>query len=1157
LSTFQPQELLKNRSYVSLSSLETSLSSSITSSVTSLTDSRLKISNLLNKDLIFPVDWRNLSESIYFGSAYVRTKVALNNIINNYPIGLSGSSTSTLYLEQIEQANNFIATLNEYDWWVFRQLCGESLSSSSMSFTANATAVRESLSATITPSSPIYSIPVIIRDSDNFLLPPQGVRNKVTLDDYYTDLLEQDPNESLDESYYYSITPFEQILTNAIAFDQGVQFVLRKDWSGTASEKYSFTTYDGILETRYVPEIFKERINRSSNFNTMVPNVLKQDDYHNILERTLESFAQMFDDVKLYMDGLQHLFKNYWAYYDKIPKGYIQQLISHQYGIELFSSENKIIKDELKIRGQYKSQKEITFEFWNRIMCSLVYILKTKGVIESIRAAARSYGFNSNLLQIYELASYNSSIDGYYNATRNYSSGKFRRSGTDSYFTSVSSSLSGITLTSFTIHARTKFINTFSDNVLSGTTGILFSLSPSATVTYQYIRDFQNQSTSGFPFLSFSFNVGNTALTTGYNFITNSNRQSIDGYIDLFFTKDGNNLYASNGYLLSNVDYYNPIITTVSSSNISLSSLSTFTPTSVVVGSLNSANVPEANISHFYIQKVGYNANHLIDITLDSSFMSSPSSYSGTVLAWKFNEYSNLNSSSANYIIDSSINSITGKPTIVYGNKKPYQYIFDAPAFYNDDIPGFKTQKLNSLTGLYSLNVENNIRVGISLAQPINTYIHTIFGSNFGELYANPVDIYSSSGEGAVSYSYSLANDKSNEMFSVINSGRNQIHIAEFLKFLNRISGHLGGFFNFIQQIIPASKDIMEKGIIVENPINNRIILHKSVIKQEHNFTKEDTIDSSESVTTERPLNNQIIINSALTSNTTNNYNFYETVDSAPTLFGNSIIIDSARNATSISALGISSINGALISQYGQNIDGNSDEDVEKINSITSSISAFTLVQNSSDYPLRMIEYIPRQMLNDITKTIYYTTQNKIVNPNTFNNITTISNILPKNIIDNSYFINVVMDDARILLSTSYSALDEEKKLTGIIYVTDKYNRKVQTDANVLRFDLSDCVIDGLNRFRFVIDGEDLPFNEHVKDFPIKNKNGIRFEINIKNAPNDTINSNAECFIFIDNLLNPTQRDGLNTEGRSIQLFIADSMEKFSGTVGYSIKKNR
>lgn len=1139
-------ELLKDNTYVSLSGLEQSLSSSVTSSSTSLTDSRLKISNLLNSDIIFPVNYKNLSESIYFGSAFVRTKNSIANIIDNYPIGLSGSTTSTLYLEDIERANNFISTLNNYDWWVFRQICGETLTSSTMSFTATATAIREALSATITTASTTYVIPVIIRDGNNLLQAPQGVGARVTTDNFYTDILGKDPDDIFGE--YDTYTLLEQILSTAVSFDYGIQKTLHKDWSGTASEKFNIKTYDGIIQTRIVPDVFTEKTNRSVNFQKSVPIIYSQLDYQNVLERVLESMAEMFDEIKIYVDGMKYLFKNYWAKYDKLPKGYIQQLVAHQYGVELFSSENKIIKDDLRIRDTYKTQKEITFEFWNRILCSLMYILKTKGTIESIRASARAYGFTPSLLQIYETADYKSSIDGYYNSARNSSVARFRKETYDNkkVFAGVSAnttstSLSAVSLSAFTIHVKARFpINIFNASA-SGLSGVLCSIAPSAEVTYNCLFDTQNQSTSGFPYISFTFRFGSSSLTTGYNFISNAQKQSVDGYWNLFFSKDILGMYATNGYLISNYTYYDPRYTTTSASLNSLSSAG-FTGTSINIGSSISASVSGlvANISNFYINRTGYSETFIKNVIRDSGYLNTVSGFNYNVVNWKFNEYNVLNSSSANHILNASNSSITGAPTFLGSAGLPYEYMYDAPAFYNDDIAGFKNQKLDSTSGLHSYNDEGkkNLRVGISLASPINQFLHSTLGSNFGELYAHPLDYYSQTGGGQATYSYSLATAKTNELFLLVGNTRNQIYVSEFLKFINRISGHLSSFFSFIDQLIPVSQILLEKGIIIENPINQRIVLSKSFISNNKDNVSETTVSANKSVIVDRDLVSVTRINNPATGHLDNN--IVSTTRISNTFIGNvdSEIVNKTNIINSFSASQLSDRHET----YSDSISASLTSSVDRAPSITSNVQLNSYVPNVTEMESSIMGYIPRNMLLEQTKTYYYDVfKNSILNNRLF-----INSDKPQ---DKEFFLNVVLDKEKILLSTSLTALDENKKMSGVIYIVDKFGRKIQTDYEAVQLDLTDCTLSGYNRFRFIVDGEDIPFNEQVKKLKIKNKSGIRFEINVKNAPNDGNNTNTKCNIYFTNLMNPDET------GKAIELFLSDSMETYSRATGYSFTK--
>lgn len=1153
MPTYNYNQLLKERTYVSLSSLSASFSSSVTSTASSLLNSRLKISNLLNTDIILPIDIRNLSETIYFGNAYLRTKEALYKIINEYPIGLSGSTTANLYLEDIEKAQNFISTLSEYEWWVMRQLCGASITSSSLSFTATATAVRESLSGTITSSSPTFPLPVVVRSSgDNLLLPPQGVYNMVKLDSYYTDLLDQDMNRSLVEAY--NLTPYEQILITAIAFDQGIQNTF-KGWSGTGSSEFVFKTYDGVTKSRIIPDIFKESVNRSMKMTDLVPGVLKNDDELAIMDRTLNSMADMFDGIKVYVDGLQHLFKNHWGNWDKLPKGYIQQLIAHQYGIELFSSENKVIKDDFRLRGEYKTQKELTFEFWNRILCSLVYILKTKGTIESIKATSRAYGFSPGFLQIYELASYKALSDTYNNETRNYSSAKFAPTTTNNkrVFNSVSAATS-VSYVSLMAHAQIKFDTDIYRGAATGQNGVICNFAPSGMhVSYKYTYDTQNIATSGFPYIQFVVSVSGQSLSTSYNFVKAAQTLYPNEPWNLFFGRDSNQIYASIGFIPSNTTYFDPIL---SSSTASLSgsiSASTHSFSAIQLGS--NTNTPNFTVSQFNSLKIGNNESYKRNIILDPTYNSSPSGFNSIIALWKLNEFVTLANSGENYILDAGPSAITGSPTIIGSVGKPYTYNFDMPAFFSDNIPGFKIQQpayTNSSSSItQSINQEKAVRVGVSLAAPLNTYIHTIFGSRLGELFAEPNNIFSATGAEEAVVTYDTINTKINELYSVIGANENQIQISEYLKFINRINGHLGSFFEFIEQVIPTSKRLIEKGLIIENPYFNRTILKKTNIEVDTNLKDEVSINNTLTGSTEADLVKFVNIASSLSAvSDNNNYdgtgfgvltarinNSFTSSGEFQSSNNQNMTFDSTENLSMSAEGSFSEVMNASVTGS-MRISG----DMNTVHSGTASLgySHYTIFDGEAP----TMEYYPHSQLRKMSTTYFNIGTQKLIQKNNY-----LNDLSQASIGIEAYLLNAALDKENQVIRTSLTASTEEKKLTGIVFITDVTGRKISTAYPSIEIDMRECMIDNLNRVRVIMDGEDLPFTQQKKQYPIKSKKGIEFEIRVTGAPNDGIASNTSVRILFNNLLNKTDK------GISVPFILADSAQAFSRTTGTGIKK--
>lgn len=1131
---YSPTDLLQNRSYVSLSGLEVSLSSSVTSSATSLTASRLSVSNLLNTDIIFPIKQYNLNQHTYWGSGYYKTKEALANIVDNYPIGISASTTSTLYLEDIERATNFINGLDDYSFWVLRQLCGATLTADTLSFTATATAIVQASSATITSNSPTIVVPVINRDINNYLIYPQGPGDAITLDSYYTSLQDDDPVDT--SSNLSTLTNYEQILATAIMFDKGMRYAL-ENYSATAGPTYSFHTYNGLLQTNTPPVVFEVGVNRSDQLENLTPGVLFQDDDQNILSRLLATMGHMFDEVKVYIDGLKTLFKNYWANWDNLPQGYIQQLIAYQYGIELFSSENRRIQDQLELRGSYKSQKEATFEFWNRILCSLSYILKTKGSVEAIKASARAYGITSSILQVYELASYKASINAYYNDVRNYAIGEFRYSSTagQKYFTSVSAVTSG-SYTSVMVAMRIKFEDLVTYGATYGYSGTIWTLNPNLKLSYDYRYDQDNISTSGFPYINFTLSCSGQSLTTGYNFLSQALSLSEDKYWNLFFGRDGSTLYGRLGFIPSNTDYFDPIITSVTSSVVSLSAAS-LSYSSISIGDTTRL---DADISNFYVQKVGYSDNQIRDYILDPTYLSVIGGYDNNILNWRLNEYVDFSSTASNYILDSGPSGITGSPSFVGTNGIPYDYAYDSSAFYNDDIPGFKLQKSewnNSVSAVEDVIKEKGMRVGISIARPMEDFMHTMFGSGFGQLFADTDFIFSSTAESQAYYTWELAETQVTNIFSAIGSSRNSVQISEYLKFLNRINGHLGSFFQFLDQVIPASKRLVERGIIIENPFYYRTILKKSNLKIQGTFNPLMSVSGDPEVV----LENVVLPPLALTANPTFDIfrsNVYGTTLSyAPNLSLDYTILSG--NGSTSPTMGLTASytgNGAVINSVNGSvtgsISGGLDDNLNYDGDIRVRIS-----ETITSAPTKFFEYIPRVLLKPYTITYFSNASSD--SGNNYN-----KRIAPQNIGVSSFFMNIVINTENRLLSTSLTAADSDKRIQGIIYIVDQTGRKISTDYDAVQVDMSECLSGGLNRVRVIMDGQDIPFTTHLQSFKISEPTGINFEINVSGAPNDGNSTNTITNVLFNNLLNSSEN------GKAVKIVLADSMEQFTLDTG-------
>jgi len=143
-----------------------------------------------------------------------------------------------------------------------------------------------------------------------------------------------------------------------------------------------------------------------------------------------------------------------------------------------------------------------------------------------------------------------------------------------------------------------------------------------------------------------------------------------------------------------------------------------------------------------------------------------------------------------------------------------------------------------------------------------------------------------------------------------------------------------------------------------------------------------------------------------------------------------------------------------------------------------------------------------------------------------------------------------VQDEAKILVSTSTTASDSEKRMSGTVFVLDRHGRKVAAPYKAFRVDLRECLnSDGLNLFRLTIDGEDIAFTEHVKDFQIATKDGARFVVDVKGSPSDGNDPFQDCKLYFDNLIDTT------AQGKAIDIVVSDSMSSYSRKTGLAITR--
>ncbi len=149
----------------------------------------------------------------------------------------------------------------------------------------------------------------------------------------------------------------------------------------------------------------------------------------------------------------------------------------------------------------------------------------------------------------------------------------------------------------------------------------------------------------------------------------------------------------------------------------------------------------------------------------------------------------------------------------------------------------------------------------------------------------------------------------------------------------------------------------------------------------------------------------------------------------------------------------------------------------------------------------------------------------------------------------NKYFVHVNFDKSFSLLSTSPTADPSLKIFNGYIHIESKDEkgiaRRVSTQYNAVRVNMNSALYNGLNAVNFILgDGEYLPWNEHVKEFPINSLSGVPFQITTLNSAVEGTNVSKPITIFFEDLMNPEE------EGIGLEFILDTSMENWSSTNG-------
>src|SRR5574343_351233 len=568
-----------------------------------------------------------------------------------------------------------------------------------------------------------------------------------------------------------------------------------------------------INDKVYVDSLKEEAsIYDSNNRNQLIkfiPDRIVDYDDNNLLRPLIDMWGQVFDEILLYTKKFSDILNVTYNSSDK-QRDYDVFNVLQLFGFKTHTNYmfGSLVDYLLKQNVQYSS-KAIQAEIWNRILNNLIYIYKTKGTKESIKAFFNCLGLNEDLIDIKEYVYFDKPfLDKKVNDVKYYEL-EFGNS-TNSYITSTSNefNLSG---NEWSIVINVDFKNKVNDKCILDR-GNQFSL---YAINSSFYDDWDNKTNAGYIKLISKLSNGNTlTLTSAIGNIFDSGLQTI--IVNKTLTNYELNIFriSDSNYTLSNISGASAVSTSLTSINNSTFTLgNTYNSIPKYDGSIVNFMVLNTSLTlgqkEFYAKNI--NAYNIIQDNFNNN----------VTVSWELNEvlYKNLINNEFNYndvasrtILDSATGFVNGSSTGYSHFDNGYNYKLTSYKQYND---------YRYLSGL--VEYDDKISIGKSAFR----------NSKYLSLEINPKNIIDESFEmllGAIDvFDYFDRNDldTSTNTYRGLDSLRDKffnsgIDIKNFSQLIADTEKYGVGLFNVIKQFIPASAKLLYNGVVIESPVYER-----------------------------------------------------------------------------------------------------------------------------------------------------------------------------------------------------------------------------------------------------------------------------------------------------------------------------------------------
>lgn len=573
--------------------------------------------------------------------------------------------------------------------------------------------------------------------------------------------------------------------------------------------------YD-VNDANYVDGLISEaelydHHNRNILLN-FVPSQLVQYDNQDVLANFMNLFGHVFDELKLYTDQFGNLFNttNNYDSYDR-PRPYDSYNLLTLFGFKVHTSFlfSNLISYLIQTGTRY-SEKAIQTEIWDRILANLIYLYKTKGTFECLKAFLNVLGLNTELVDIHEYVQFNKPT--YIKTTKvvNYFELLFDSSASGN----ISSSASELDLT---------------DDEWS----IVFN--------FDLKKKIQTQSLFG-KGTQFNASIIDASVSSDYNEPVRMAYAS--------FTADTSDGQIVVDTLTSSEIFYNYPKTlivnkTTSGYELELSYLNLSNEIIKVTGTTSITGALNTNSDTFYLGRNGIdNVNNFVGSAINFrvfnsslseeqkikyhrhlelvNFTNESISSSHVVANWDLNEplydsyraddFDSITGDSARTILDSStgfaVGTVTGFSNFLDGGRYVVQQMIIPTEKYVSGLTQYD-DKINIGEPLYKNT--NWISISINPAKSLNNSFEYVLGPIDFYDYFTSLDL---SATGSNKYSGLEALKK-----KFYGTG---VSILGYQTIINDVEQYAVGLFKSFKQFIPASAKILYMGLLIESPLYDR-----------------------------------------------------------------------------------------------------------------------------------------------------------------------------------------------------------------------------------------------------------------------------------------------------------------------------------------------